>query len=130
MQISLNDLLLILIAVAVIVMAIYLTRLAMQARQVLERVEENLRHLEDARPKLDRILDGLDHELGQIRSVTAKVDGIAGDAEDVSGEMRNAVMPLLVQVSSLTNSLRHVNAAVTGARVGMRVLRRKSRRRR
>ena len=129
MQISLNGLLLIVVAVAVIIMAIYLTRLAMQFRQVLERVEKNLEHFETTRPKVDRILDNFDAELEQIRTVTARVDGIAGDAEDVSGEMRNAIMPLLLQVSSLTSSLRHVNAAVTGARVGMRVLRRRSRRR-
>jgi uncharacterized protein YoxC len=130
MQISLNDLLLILIAVAVIIMAVYLTRLAMQARQVLERVDKNLEHLETTRPKVDRVLDNLNAEFEQVRSVTARVDGIAGDAEEVSGEIRDAVMPLLLQVSSLTGSLRHVNAAVTGARVGMRALRRRSRRRR
>lgn len=111
------------IALGVVLSAIFTIRLAGQFKAVLDRLERTVQYINFIRPRIDHILENLDGELVEIRSITERVDHMAGDVEDVSGEVRRAILPLVSQVSALTYSLRHVNAAVTGAKVAMSALR-------
>ncbi len=114
--------LLIFITVASVVAAILLAWMVVQLKQTLERVDGMIDYFDRTKPKIDRILDNVDGELVSLRSVTERVDNMAGDAEEMSGQVRDVVVPLVAQVGALTASLRYASAALVGVKAGATVL--------
>jgi uncharacterized protein YoxC len=106
-------------ALAAVVIAIYLILVLARVRALVDRLDGTAQYLEASRPKIDRILDNLEAELVELRSVSAKVNHIAGDAERVSTGVRLAVQPIIAEVSDLASTVRYVRAAAVAFRTGL-----------
>jgi uncharacterized protein YoxC len=125
MTFSLTDLLLIVLTVAAVIMVVYLIRLASQLARTATEVEELVRHINYMRPQFERMLDAAEHELGDIRKLTQRADGIVDDVGTVTHHASRLAAPALANISSLAVPLRYASAALTGAKIGMQVLRKR-----
>ena len=99
------------ITLAAVIVAISVMIVFARFRALIDRLDGTAQHLEANRPKIDRILDNLEAELVELRSVSEKVNHIAGDAERVTTDVRRAVQPIVDEVADLAGTVRHVRAA-------------------
>jgi len=109
----------IVIAVAVVASAVFLIRVMVQLRPLIVRLNSSAQFLETSRPKIDRILDGLEVELAEIRGISEKANRIVGSAERVTTGLRDAVQPFITEASNIARSARHVRAAAMAVRAGL-----------
>ena len=107
------------IAIAVVVSALYLIRVLMPLRRLIQRLEGTAEFLEASRPKLDRILTELEAELVELRDISAKANRIAGSAESVAADLRDAVRPIITEVADLAQGVRHLRAAAVAVGAGL-----------
>lgn len=115
------------IALAAVVVAVYVVIVFARLRTLIDHLDGTARYLEASRPKIDRILDNLEAELVELRRVSEKVNHIAGDAERVTTDVRRAIQPIVDEVSDLAGTVRHVRAAAVAFRAGLSVWRRRDR---
>jgi uncharacterized protein YoxC len=107
------------VGLAVVACAIVLIRVLHRLQALIARLEGTARWLETSQPKIDRILDGLDAELVELRGVTEKANRIAGSAESVATGVKVAVQPFIGEVAELGQSLRQVRAAAVAVHAGI-----------
>ena len=107
------------IAIAVVVSAVYLIRVLMPLRRLVQRLEVTAQFLDASRPKLDRILTELEAELVELRGISAKANRIAGSAESVATDLRHAVQPIITEVADLAQGVRHLRAAAVAVGAGL-----------
>ncbi|MDO9170490.1 MAG: hypothetical protein Q7W29_01500 [bacterium] len=107
------------VVVAVVASAAYLIRALVRLRPIIERLDDTSRFLETSRPKLDRIMDGLEVELVELHGISAKMNRIAGHAESVTTGLKIAVQPIITEVSDLGQLLRHARATAVAVRTGL-----------
>jgi uncharacterized protein YoxC len=107
------------IAVAATVSAVFLICVLVRLRPLIERLEGTAQFLEASRPKIDRILDGVEVELVELHNISEKANRIVGSAEIVTAGLRVAVQPIIGEISDLGQSIRHVRAAAVAARAGL-----------
>ena len=108
------------IAIAAVAGALFLIRVLIQLRPLIDRLEGTAQFLETSRPKFDRILDSLELELVELRGISGKASRIAGNAESVSTDLRVAVQPIITEVRDLAQTVRHVRAAAVAVQAGLR----------
>jgi len=126
MTFSLTEVLLLIIAIAVVVLVVYLIRLAGQASRTTAEVEELVRHLNYMRPQFERVLESTEKELAEVRELTKKANGIAGDVGSLTHQASRVALPALTNLGSLAGPLSYASAALTGAKIGLKVLRGRS----
>jgi uncharacterized protein YoxC len=107
------------IAIAVVASAVLLIRVLVRLRPLIDRLDGTAQFLETSRPKVERILDSLEAELVELRGISEKANRIVGSAESVTTDLRDAVRPLITEVSDLGQSVRHVRAAAVAVRAGL-----------
>jgi uncharacterized protein YoxC len=122
MTFTLTDLMLIIVAISAVVIVVFLIRLANQLTRASAEAEELIRHLNYLRPQFERLLEEAERELGDIRSLTQKADGIAGDVGAITNTASRLALPALSNISSLARPLRYASAALAGAKIGLQVL--------
>jgi hypothetical protein len=106
------------IGLAVVVSAVCLIRVLRPLRRLIVRLEVTAEFLEASRPKIDRILTELEAELVELRSISVKVNSIAGSAQGVATDLRHAVQPIITEVSDLAQGVRHLRAAAVAVGAG------------
>lgn len=122
MTLALTDVLLAIIAIATVAGAIAVIRIAGQVMRTAAEVERVARHLNYLEPRFERLLEEAESELVQARELTGKINSIAVDFEMVAEQTRKTLMPALHGISAITGPLQYIGAAVTGAKIGMKVL--------
>jgi len=123
MQIMLSDLALVVIALAMMIVGYQALRISHRLQTTLERVDRAVDQLNLMAPRAHQVLEKLDREMAAIESITLKADRVADRVDAVSEELQQSATELVGQVHHVTHGLRHVQAAMTGARVGLQVLR-------
>lgn len=108
-----------LIGAAVVVATVFLIRVLLQLQGLIRRIERSAEYLETRQPQIDRLLNGLEAELGELRGVTEKANRIAGTVDGVTSELRAAVQPAISQVGDLAQGLRTLRAAAAGVKTGI-----------
>jgi uncharacterized protein YoxC len=129
MTFSLADLLLLVLTVAAVVMVVYLIRLGSQLSRTAREIEELVRHVNFLRPQFERLIEETEQELGDLRKLTQRADGIADDVGSITHHASRLALPALANISSLAGPLRYATAALTGAKIGMQVLRKRQKKR-
>ena len=122
MTLALTDVLLMVIALASVAGSIALFRVAGQVIRTAAEVEQVARHVNYLQPRIERLLEEAEGELVQARELTRKANSIAVDLEMVAEQTRKTVMPALQGISAIAGPLQYIGAAVTGAKIGMKVL--------
>jgi len=122
MTFTLTDLMLIVVTISVVVIVVYLIRLASQLTRASAQAEELIRHLNYLRPQFERLLEEAERELGDIRALTQKAGGIAGDVGAITNTASRLAVPALSSITSLAGPLRYASAALAGAKIGLKVL--------
>jgi uncharacterized protein YoxC len=107
------------IALAAVVVTVYVVVVSTRLRTLIDRLDGTARYLEASRPKIDRILDNVESELVELRGVSRKLNHIAGDAEHLSTGVRLAVQPIVAEVADLSSTIRYVRAAAVALRTGL-----------
>lgn len=123
MTFSLTEVLLLISAIAGVVLIAYVIRVITQVSRTAHEVEELVRHLNYMRPQFERVLDSAEKELVDIRELTKKADGIAGDVGSITHQATRLALPALTSLTSLAGPLSFATAALSGARLGLKVLR-------
>lgn len=116
---------------ALVILTVYLVRMAAQLTRTGAALEKLARSLDDGTlPRLDGVLDEAREQLTHVRGVAEAAhkaaDGagrIVGVAEDVAERARYSVSPVFDAVHDLGGHLRQVVAVVAGIRAGLAVLR-------
>ncbi|MBM4116396.1 hypothetical protein FJ251_01455 [bacterium] len=96
---------------AVLVAAALLVRVLLQLQALIRRLERSAEYIEARQPQVDRLLDGLEAELAELRGVTEKANRIASTVDGVTGELGAALQPAVRQVGNLAQGLRALRAA-------------------
>lgn len=123
MTFSLIEVLLLITAIAGVVLIAYVIRVITQMSRTAHEVEELVRHLNYMRPQFERVLDSAEKELVEMRELTKKADGIAGDVGSLTHQATRLALPALTSLTSLAGPLSFATAALSGARLGLKVLR-------
>lgn len=123
MTFSLIEVLLLITAIAGVVLIAYVIRVITQMSRTAHEVEELVRHLNYMRPQFERVLDSAEKELVEMRELTKKADGIAGDVGSLTHQATRLALPALTRLTSLAGPLSFATAALSGARLGLKVLR-------
>ena len=123
MTFSLIEVLLLISAIAVIVLIAYIIRVITQVSRTAKEVEDLVRHLNYMRPQFERVLESAEKELIEVRELTKKADGIAGDVGSLTHQATRLALPALTSLTSLAGPLSFATAALSGARLGLKVLR-------
>ena len=123
MTFSLTEVLLLITAIAVVALVVYVIRLMSQVSRTAHEVEELVRHLNYMRPQFERVLESAEKELVEFRELTKKADGIAGDVGSLTHQATRLALPALTNFSSLAGPLSFATAALSGAKLGLKVLR-------
>jgi len=100
-----------LVGAAVVVAAALLVRVLLQLQALIRRLERSAEYIEARQPQVDRLLDGLEAELAELRGVTEKANRIASTVDGVTGELGAALQPAVRQVGNLAQGLRALRAA-------------------
>ena len=123
MTFSLIEVLLLIAAIAGVVLIAYVIRVITQVSRTAHEVEKLVRHLNYMRPQFERVLDSAEKELVEIRELTKKADGIAGDVGSLTHQAARLAVPALTSLTSLAGPLSFATAALSGAQLGLKVLR-------
>ena len=123
MTFSLSEVLLLITAIAGVVLIAYVIRVITQVSRTAHEVEELVRHLNYMRPQFERVLDSAEKELVEFRGLTKKADGIAEDVGSLTHQATRLALPALTSLTSLAGPLSFATAALSGARLGLKVLR-------
>ena len=123
MTFTLFEVLLLITAIAGVVLIAYVIRVITQVSRTAHEVEELVRHLNYMRPQFERVLDSAEKELVEMRELTKKADGIAGDVGSLTHQATRLALPALTSLTSLAGPLSFATAALSGARLGLKVLR-------
>ncbi len=107
------------VVAAVVTSAVFLIRTLIRLRPLIERLDGTAQFLETSRPKIDRILDGLETELVELRGISEKMNRIAGHAESVTTGLRVAVQPIITEVSDLTRLVSQARAVAVAVKTGL-----------
>lgn len=126
MTFSLIEVLLLITAIAGVVLIAYIIRVLGQVSKTASEVEELVRHLNYMRPQFERVLDATEKELIDIRKLTKKADGIAGDVGSITHQATRLALPALTNLTSLAGPLSFATAALSGAKLGLKILRGRS----
>jgi len=118
---TLNEWLLIIITVAVVALVVIIARLAMKMGQTLESVRLTTDRLGALAPRIDSVLNELEHGLQEVHGVTARANRIVGDVEKVADEVSRVALDVLNVVGFL-DVTRRSRAAMVGAKAGMAML--------
>ncbi|MBK6900856.1 MAG: hypothetical protein IPH09_16925 [bacterium] len=105
--------------VAVVAAAAFLIRALIRLQPLIERLDGTAQFLETSRPKIDRILDGLETELVELRGISEKLNRIAGHAESVTTGLKVAVQPLITEVSDFTRLIGQARAVAIAVKTGL-----------
>lgn len=127
MTFTFADLLLLIIGAAVVVMMVILIRLSSQLMRTAQEVETAARHIHFMRPKIERLLEQAEAELSEISSITRKADHIAEDVNSVTHQLAHVALPAISGLATIAGPLRYAGAALTGAKIGVGVLRKRRR---
>jgi uncharacterized protein YoxC len=112
-------------AAAIVVLTFYLVRMARQLTGAAAEIESVIRTLnESTLPRIERVLDQTQAELGELRGATQAAERIAGTVQDVVNRAQTAIMPALDTVSDVALYVKQVSAVVHGLRAGWGALRR------
>jgi ABC-type cobalt transport system substrate-binding protein len=122
MTLTLTDLLMIVVTVSVVLIVVYLIRLASQLTRASAEAEELIRNMNHLRPQFERLLEEAERELAEIRTLTQKAGGIVGDVGAVTNTASRLAVPALSSLSSLAGPMRYASAALAGAKIGLKVL--------
>jgi len=123
MTFTFADVLLLIIALAVVIITVVLIRMSTQLVRTATEVEKAARHLNYLQPKIERIADEAELELRSLQALTTKADQIAADMESLSSQARRFVTPAIASVATIAEPLRYASAALMGAKVGLKLLR-------
>lgn len=108
MMLSLNDLMLIVMAAEGMAILIILLRLSARWGRATGEIEEVVRNVKDMQPTMNRVLQETEARLGQFQQVAQRVDQIASDAQEITGGAKQAAESLFLRFSAL----------MVGAKVG------------
>ena len=123
MTITLVDVFLLILTAAVIVAVVFIVRLAQQLTRVAGQTEELVRHINYLRPQMENIMKEAEGELEELRSLTRRLDGVVEDVGSITRVTSRIATPALTNVASLAVPMKYASAAITGAKIGMQVLR-------
>jgi uncharacterized protein YoxC len=118
---TLTEWLLIVITAAAVALVVIIARLAMKLGQTLESVKTSVDRLGALAPRIDGVLDELEHGLREVHGVTARANRIVGDVEKVTDEVSRVALDVLNVVGFL-DVTRRTRAAMVGAKAGMAML--------
>jgi hypothetical protein len=107
------------VGAAVVIGTVFLIRVLLQLQQLIRRIERGAEYFEARQPQIDRLLDSVEAELGELRGVTEKANRIAGSAAGVATGIKFAVQPFIGEVADVGQSLRHLRAAVVAVQAGI-----------
>ncbi len=122
---------LVICGVALVILTVYLARMASQLIRTGAALEKLARSLDDSTlPRLDGVLDEAREQLTHVRAVAEAAhraadgtDRIVGVAGDMADRARDSVSPVFDAVHEFSGHLRQVVAVVAGVRAGLSFLR-------
>lgn len=106
------------LAVVALVFTVFMLRILFGLRPLLIRLEGMVVFLEANLPKFDQIVDDLQAQLTEWRSVSESAHRLAEGAEDLATNLRVATRPFVNEVSEIARTVRQVRAGATAALAG------------
>ena len=125
MTLTFIDVLLFILTTAVVVAVIFVARLAIQLTRTAGEAEHLIRHANHLTPRLEKILDETEGEISDLRQLTQKADSIAGDVGAITHQTARFAVPALSNMGTLATPMKYLSAAITGAKIGMQVLKKR-----
>lgn len=107
------------IAVAAVMSALFLFRLLVGLRPLIQRLVAIAEWLEAGRPRYLLILEDLEAQLGELRGISESVHRMTGTAEKFTDALRTAAQPIVAEVQDLSRAAHHVHAALAAVRCGL-----------
>lgn len=119
MTMTLTDLLLMVIAVAVVFAVFKLIQIAERVARSTQEVQDTLRRLG---PQVEQTLAEASALLAESRSLVGRLDGVAADASSISRETTDALVPWIHDLQGLRRNRYRIGAVMKGIRVGAAAL--------
>ncbi|MBD3334011.1 MAG: DUF948 domain-containing protein [Candidatus Eisenbacteria bacterium] len=120
---TISEFFLLIMAVALAVGSWAVVRVARRVSRTTEEIERTMQRLE---PRIEQLTREATQEIGEIRTLTRHLNGVAEDAESISHGITKSAMPLLEDVERLRLSRRYFAAAAAGVKTGLDAWRRRS----
>lgn len=128
---SATVILLAVIAVAVVVLTIFLVRMIQQLVKTAAEVERLTRSLnDDLLPRIERVMGQTEAELVEIRvvtktaqNITASVERVVGSVTGLVGRVENAIHPAVELAEGVGSYARQGTAVLAGVRAGLAAFR-------
>jgi len=127
MTVTLVDVFLFILTAAVVVAVVFMVRLAQRLTRVAGETEELVRHMNYLRPQMENLVKEAEGELEDLRSLTRRLDGVVEDVGSITHVTSRIATPALSNVAALAVPMKYASAALTGAKIGMQVLRSRAR---
>jgi hypothetical protein len=122
MEWQVTDTMLLIIAVIMFLNLVVLGMVGLRAMKLVADLQQTTQMVNEMRPRFERLLDGADAELQEVRNLNLTVNRVVADVEAVTDEASSLLVRGLQLVESIRAPARYY-ALIEGAKAGFQALR-------
>ena len=122
MEWQVTDTMLLIIAVIMFLNLVVLGLVGLRAMKLIAELQQTTQMVNEMRPRFERLLDGADAELQEVRNLNLTVNRVVADVEAVTDEASSLLVRGMQLVESIRAPARYY-ALIEGAKAGFQALR-------